>query len=137
MAKVEVLRAKVEASKAANELRKANNEVRLAKARLNFLLARKKYAPLTIKGQLKKAALQLNLENLRQQAFKFRPEIKIIRFSLKKESFKKKQGYLGYFPDFELGVSKHRVSGETTTWDVTLSFPIPLFFWQPQKRRNC
>lgn len=133
VAKVEVLRAKVETAKAANQLRKANNEVRLAKAKLNFLLARKKYAPLAIKGQLKKTPLQLNLEQLREQAFQFRPELKRIKFSLKKESFKKKQGYLGYFPDFELGVSKHKVLGETTTWDVTLSFPIPLFFWQPKK----
>jgi outer membrane protein TolC len=31
-----------------------------------------------------------------------------------------------------LGVSRHRIEGEETTWDVTLSFPIPLFFWQPK-----
>lgn len=54
VAKVEVLRAHVEAAKAANEVRTASNEVRLATAYLNFLLAQKKYAPLEIKGELKK-----------------------------------------------------------------------------------
>lgn len=54
VAKVEVLRAQVEAAKAANEVRTAKNGVRLNKAMLNFLLARKKYAPLEITGELKK-----------------------------------------------------------------------------------
>ena len=40
---------------------------------------------------------------------------------------------MGYLPDFDLGVSRHRIEGESTTWDVTISFPIPLFFWQPMK----
>jgi cobalt-zinc-cadmium efflux system outer membrane protein len=52
---------------------------------------------------------------------------------LEKENLKKKQGYLSYLPDFDLGVSRHRLEGEGTYWDVTLSFPIPLFFWQPKK----
>ena len=52
---------------------------------------------------------------------------------MERESLAKKQAYLSYLPDFELGVSRHRIEGEETTWDVTLSFPIPLFFWQPKK----
>ncbi len=133
VAKVEVLRARVEAAKAANEVRVAGNEVRLVKAVLNFLLARKKYAPLEIKGELKKAPIGLELENLIQRALAFRPEIKRINLSLQKESFQKKQGYLSYLPDFDIGVAQHWIEGEGKTWDVTLSFPIPLFFWQPKK----
>lgn len=133
VAKVEVLRARVEAAKAANEVRVAGNEVRLIKAMLNFLLARKKYAPLEIKGELKKAPISLELENLIQRALAFRPEIKRINLSLQKESFQKKQGYLSYLPDFDIGVAQHWIEGEGKTWDVTLSFPIPLFFWQPKK----
>ena len=133
VAKVEVLRAQVEAAKAANEARQASNEVRLAKAYLNFLLARKKYTPLEIKGELKKPTISLNIEELKKRALSFRPEMKRINFSLEKENLKKKQAYLIYMPDFELGVSRHRLEGEPTTWDVTLSFPIPLFFWQPKK----
>jgi outer membrane protein TolC len=133
VAKVEVLRARVEAAKAANEVRSATNEVRLAKAMLNFLLARKKYAPLEIKGKLKRPSIRLNVEELIQRAYAFRPEIKRINYSLEKENLIKKQGYLSYLPDFDLGVSRHRLEGEGTYWDVTLSFPIPLFFWQPQK----
>jgi len=64
VAKVEALRARVESSKAANEVRSASNDVRLAKAMLNFLLARKKYAPLEIQGDLKKASISLNEDEL-------------------------------------------------------------------------
>ncbi len=133
VAKVEALRARVESAKAANEVRSSTNEVRLAKAMLNFLLARKKYAPLEIKGELKRASISLNFEELIKRALSFRPEIKRMGYSLEKENLKKKQGYLSYLPDFDLGVSRHRIEGERTYWDVTLSFPIPLFFWQPKK----
>ncbi len=133
VAKVEALRARVESAKAANEVRSSTNEVRLAKAMLNFLLARKKYAPLEIKGELKRPSISLNFEELIKRALSFRPEIKRMGYSLEKENLKKKQGYLSYLPDFDLGVSRHRIEGEGTYWDVTLSFPIPLFFWQPKK----
>ncbi len=133
VAKVEVLRASVEASKAANEVKSAENVVRLEKAMLNFLLARKKYTPLEIKGELKRPSTNLNVDGLIKRALSFRPEIKGISFSLEREDLVKKQAYLSYLPDFDLGVSKHRLVGEGTYWDVTLSFPIPLFFWQPKK----
>jgi outer membrane protein TolC len=133
VARVEVLRARVEAAKAANALRQASNEVKLSKAYLNFLLARKKYAPLEIKGKLKHPPITLILEELKERALDIRPEIKRVNYSLEKESLRKKQAYLSYLPDFDLGVSRHRIEGEPTTWDVTLSFPIPLFFWQPKK----
>jgi len=133
VAKVEVLRARVEASKAANEVKTAENEVKLAKAMLNFLLARKKYDPLKIKGELKRRFISLKIDELKQKSLIFRPEIKRINLSLKKENLVKKQGYLSYLPDFDIGISKHRLEGEGSYWDVTLSFPIPLFFWQPKK----
>ena len=40
---------------------------------------------------------------------------------------------MSYLPDFDLGVSKHKIEGEGTFWDVTVSLPIPLFFWQTKK----
>jgi len=133
VAKVEVLRARVEASKAANDVRAANNGVRLAKAMLNFLLARKKYAPLEIKGDLKRAPISLDMDTLVERALSFRPEMKGITIAIEREKLSKKQAYMSYLPDFELGVNKHRVLGEGEWWDFTLSFPIPLFFWQPKK----
>jgi outer membrane protein TolC len=133
VARVEVLRAKVEVSKAANELRKATNEVRLAKAYLNFLMARKKYTPLEISGKLRKMPISLDLEALKERALSFRPEMKRINLSIERERLQKKQAYMSYLPDFELGVNRHHVEGEGSWWDVTLSFPLPLFFWQPAK----
>lgn len=133
VAKVEVLRARVEASKAANDVRAANTDVTLAKAMLNFLLARKKYAPLEIKGDLKRAFISLDVDSLVERALSFRPEMKGINIAIEREKLSKKQAYMSYLPDFELGVNKHRVLGEGEWWDFTLSFPIPLFFWQPKK----
>jgi outer membrane protein TolC len=133
VAKVEVLRASVEASKAANEVKSAENVVRLEKAMLNFLLARKKYTPLEIKGKLKRPPTNLNVDGLIERALSFRPEIKGIGFSLERENLVKKKASLSYLPDFDVGVSRHRFVGEGTYWDVTVSFPIPLFFWQPAK----
>jgi outer membrane protein TolC len=68
-----------------------------------------------------------------ERALSFRPEVKKINLGLERENLTKKQGYMSYLPDFELGVNKHRIIGEGDFWDFTLSFPIPLFFWQPIK----
>jgi outer membrane protein TolC len=133
VAKVEALRARVETSKAANEVRIASNEVRIAKAMLNFLLARRKYSPLEIAGNLKRSLINLNTDVLVEKALSFRPEVKRINLGLERERLTKKQGYMSYLPDFELGVNKHRILGEGDFWDFTLSFPVPLFFWQPKK----
>jgi len=133
VAKVEALRARVETSKAANEVRSAANDVRLAKALLNFLLARKKYDPLEIQGNLKRSPISLNEDELIARALAFRPEIKRIDLGLERERLTKKQGYMSYLPDLELGLNKHRIIGEGDFWDFTLSFPIPIFFWQPKK----
>jgi len=133
VAKVEVLRASVEASKAANALRRAYNEVRLAKARLNYLMARKKYAPLEIRGKFTKEPIPFDLETLKKRAMSFRPELKSIKHAMDGQNLQKKQAFMSYLPDFDLGVNKHKIEGEGQWWDVTLSFPIPLFFWQPAK----
>ena len=133
VARAEVLRARVEVAKAENSVRAAANDVRLAKARLNFLLARKKYQPLEIVGEFKKRSPEFTLDELKEKALAMRPEIKRVGFSLDKENLRKTLGYLGYFPDFSLGVSRHRLSGAPTTWDFTLSLRLPVFFWQPLK----
>jgi cobalt-zinc-cadmium efflux system outer membrane protein len=133
IARVEILRARVEAAKAENSVKAAANNVRLARVRLNFLLARKKYEPLEIQGEFKKKIPALTLDDLKQRAFVLRPEIKKISLALDRENFRKTLGYLSYLPDFNVGLSRHKLTGMVTTWDVTLSFPIPLFFWQPQK----
>jgi outer membrane protein TolC len=133
VALVEVLRARVEAATAANEVRAATNDVRLAKATLNYLLSRKKYSPIEIVGELKRDPIKLDFDLLLQRALITRPEMKKIGLSLEREHLQKKSATLNYLPDLELGINRHRVEGEGAWWDVTLSVPIPLFFWQPKK----
>ncbi len=132
-AQVESLRAHVEASKAANVVRIAENEVRLSAAFLNYLMGKRKTIPLFAEGDLKSSYPSLDLERLKEKAWLRRPELIKLKSSLKKEDFKKKQAYLDYLPDFDLGLFRHRVEGEGSFWDFTLSFPIPLFFWQPKQ----
>jgi len=133
VAQVEVLRAKVEAATAANEVRAAANDVRLARATLNYLLSRKKYTPIEIAGNLKRDPIKLEFDSLLDRALITRPEMKRIGLSLEREHLQKKSATMSYLPDLELGVNRHRVEGEGSWWDVTLSMPIPLFFWQPKK----
>ncbi len=131
--KVEILRANVELAKVSNTLKKTQNEIRLAKAHLNFLMSRRKYAPLSVTGELKTKPMTLTLDTLKEQALSSRPEMKKINYSLEKEALQKKQAYWDYFPDLELGLNRHHIQGQGSWWDVTLSFPVPLFFWQPIK----
>ena len=131
VAQVEVLRARVEAATAANEVRAATTDVRLAKATLNYFLSRKKYEPIEIVGELKRDPIKLEFEPLLDRALLRRPEMRKIGLSLERENLQKKSANMSYLPDLELGVNRHRVEGEGSWWDVTLSVPIPLFFWQP------
>lgn len=133
VAKVEVLRAQVEVAKAQNALRRVQNEVLLAKANLNYLMARRKYEPLEIAGELKAKTVDLDYETLKQRALAFRPEMKKIRFSLERQNLQKNFANQTYLPDFEIGVNRHKLVGAGKWWDFTLSFTIPLFFWQPAK----
>lgn len=130
ISKLEVLRARVEVDRAKNQLEVSQNQVKLASAQLNFLLARDPSLPLHIQGQLRGPLLELSLPLLLCQAQNFRPELKKEQLSIKKESLAKKQGYLSFLPDFYLGLSRHRILREPTTWDVSLSLQVPLFFWQ-------
>jgi cobalt-zinc-cadmium efflux system outer membrane protein len=135
VAKLEVVRAGVEASKAATALKLAENDVLLAKARMNYLLGRAKFDPLEVQGDLVRAPLPIDREALVERALRSRPEVARVQASLQKESRRKSEATLSYLPDFDLGLSRHRLAGEATTWDFTLSFPIPLFFWQPARGR--
>jgi cobalt-zinc-cadmium efflux system outer membrane protein len=133
--RVEVVRAGVEASKAATAVRLAENDVLLAKAKLNYLLGRGKFEPLEADGDLVRAPLPIDKEALIEQAVLSRPETAKAAAQLAGESGRRKEAVLSYLPDFDLGVSRHRIAGELTTWDLTLSVPIPLFFWQPARGR--
>lgn len=133
VAKLEVVRAGVEASKAATAVKLAENDVLLAKARLNYLLGRAKLDPLEVRGELVRASAPIDREALVERAVRLRPEMARVRAGLEKEERRKSEATLSYLPDFDLSFSRHRIAGEASTWDFTLSFPVPLFFWQPSR----
>jgi outer membrane protein TolC len=129
-AQVDVIRAKVEVAKATSEIRMASNEVVQTKADLNFLLGRDKNNPFEIEKETRYPVLLPDLEELIHQALLNRPEIKRINYALEKELLIKKQAGLSYLPDFDLGFSRHTIVGESKSWDLTVAFPVPLFFRQ-------
>jgi outer membrane protein TolC len=133
VSRLEVLRARVEAAGAENLKKVAMNRIKLAKSRLNFVLARDKYRPVEIAGSLKGPFPALDLDRLAAGAKQLRPEIKKVRFALEREKLNRAQAYLNYLPDFSLGVSRHRITNEPATWDASLSFQVPLFFWQNKR----
>ena len=133
VSKLEVLKARVEAARAVNNRKVALNKIKLAKSKLNFVLAREEYQPIEIKGSLKKTFPALDLKQLVTQALLLRPEIKKTNLALEREKLNRTKAYMNYLPDFSLGAAKHRVTGEPSTWDVTLEFQVPLFFWQTHK----
>lgn len=135
VAKLEAVRAGVEASKAATAEKLAGNDILLAKARLNYLLGRSKLDPLEVRGDLIRTPVPIDRDILVARAVQVRPEIVRARAGLAKEEKRKTEATLSYLPDFDLSFSRHRITGEASTWDFTLSFPIPLFFWQPAKGR--
>jgi cobalt-zinc-cadmium efflux system outer membrane protein len=102
---------------------------------LNYLLGRAKLEPLEIRGDLVRASVPIDREALVQKAVRARPEIARAQAGMDKEERRRTEAVMSYLPDFDLSLSRHRLVGEATTWDLTLSFPIPLFFWQPARGR--
>jgi len=123
------LRGKI-ASKESNQFLQ---EIELLKLDITFQVKQGFYGLLLSQEKLSYAQQNLELATLVERALSFRPEMKGITIAIEREKLSKKQAYMSYLPDFELGVNKHRVLGEGEWWDFTLSFPIPLFFWQPKK----
>jgi outer membrane protein TolC len=133
VARVEVLRAQVEALRTANAAKVAANDVNLAKARLNYVLARGKYAPLQIAGDLQAPFVELDLEQLKEDALSLRPEIKQISISMEREEYVKDQARLSNYPDFDVGVSYHYMKDLPTSWAFSISVPLPFLFKKQQK----
>ncbi len=133
VARVDVIRARVEMATATNAVRTAENEVRLARGALNFLMGRRASAPLEVEGKLRMPLGSPELEEMTEYALTSRPEVRQVNFAIEQETLTKRQGYLGYLPDFDVGASRHQIPGETNTWDVTLSVALPLYFWQPAR----
>ncbi|MDI6699578.1 MAG: TolC family protein [Candidatus Saccharicenans sp.] len=132
VSRAEVLRAQVELSRAESLVKRYELERDILAARLNLLLGRDKNEPIAVTGNLRQPLLEMSLEQVREEALKSRPEIKKAEYSLAKMMNLKRQSYLGYLPDFNLGLARHQVEG-IRYWDFSLSFSLPLFFWQKKR----
>lgn len=131
--RLEVLRSEVEAARAAAAVETARNDVVLGKARLNRLLARPEGSAIAVRGKLAPAPVPADIDLLKAKAEEERPELRRLLFTVNRERLRREQANIAALPDIELGVARHRIVGEVTSWDVTLSVPVPLYFWQPRK----
>lgn len=132
VSKAEVLRARVELAKAEALVKRYETEREIMAARLAVLMGRDKNAGLKIKGELRQPLLEITFEEAREAALSSRPEIKKVDYALQKTVMQKRQAYLGYLPDFNLGYARHQIEG-IKYWDFSLSFSVPLFFWQTRR----
>jgi cobalt-zinc-cadmium efflux system outer membrane protein len=132
---VEVLRAEVEAARAEGVARRAASDVELARARLGPLLGRPPGQPLSIEGALESAPVPPgdDLGALQERALSKRPELARLSLAVARAQLLQSQAKKSYLPDVEVGVARHRISGEPTTWDVTFAAAVPVFFWQPKR----
>jgi outer membrane protein, heavy metal efflux system len=133
LAQVEVLRARLEVTKGEAALRAGSNEVAVARAQLNFHLGRPASAPVQITGELKRPPVTANVDTLKRDALSSRPELKRLQLALSEEGLRERHASLANLPDLDVGVARHRIRGEMTSWDLTFSVPVPLFFWQARK----
>jgi len=127
VARVETMRAEVELARARSELRQALNEAALAAARLGFLLGGGVAEPLTVDGDLRRPPLEADEDELVAKALAARPEVRALRHALAREELAEKQARRSVLPDVDLGVAEHRIDGEGSFWDVTVSVPVPIF----------
>ncbi len=133
IARVDVLRAQVEVSKAANALKSAEAEVRVAKARLNFLLGHGSAESLVLRIDPRTPFSAFDLPALQSEALQSRPEMHRLEVLLDKELLKEKRAKLSKWPDVDLGFARHRIAGEESSWDFTISVPLPFLLGQPRK----
>ncbi len=132
VSRAEVLRARVELARAETMVKQYETEREIMAARLAVLMGRDKKAGLKITGELRQPLLALSLEEATEAALSARPEIKKVGYSLNRMVIQKRQAYLSYLPDFNLGLARHQVEG-IKYWDFSLSFSVPLFFWQTRR----
>lgn len=132
VSQAEVLRARVELAKAEAMVKQLETERKITAARLNVLMGRDRDGEIQITGELKQPLLSLSFEEARKMAIANRPEIKKVEYSVNKTIVQKKQAYLSYLPDFNLGLARHQLEN-VKYWDFSLSLSVPLFFWQPRR----
>ena len=53
--------------------------------------------------------------------------MRALRHALAREELAEKQARRSVLPDVDLGVAEHRIDGEGSFWDVTVSVPLPIF----------
>lgn len=125
--RVEVLRAQVELAGVANVLYSAETSERIAASRLALLIGRDPSESVSIAGEFPRPEQLGELETMLATAAASRPELFGFQAALNREALTEKQAKKGRLPDLDIGVANHRIDGEGSFWDVTVSVPIPLF----------
>lgn len=122
----DVLRAKIEVSKAESEFLIAEKNLRVAVGNLNIALGREVTAPLELGGAMSYETLHYTYEQIKEQAFEKRADLKAetIRLKQKKKGFW--QSLLKtFFPQMAIGIERTTEDYENdTAFIVEASYPL-------------
>jgi outer membrane protein TolC len=124
----DILKAQVELLKLHNSLLVVEQEKASTQAEMNTLLNRPPQTPLGRPEELSYQSFALSLEDLRQQAFQVRPELKAAAFMIEKSQMAKKLAKKNYLPDFMVEVMYWDVHDGPNKWQTIGKINLPWVF---------
>lgn len=131
VAKLDVIKAKVDLAQADNALIANERAIATARAMLNRLLGRKPGAPIEAADDLSDVPPPLpGLEALAALAASSRPEIGSVRAQREGAHDATRLARQFWLPDLNLTLSRNFTTGDPPAYSTSLSFGLPLFFWQ-------
>jgi outer membrane protein, heavy metal efflux system len=131
VAKLDVVKARVDLAQSENALIANERDIATARATLDQVMGRLPAAPIEATDDLTDVPPPLqDLETLASVAAASRPEMRssaVQREGAREATQLAKQGWL---PDVSFTLSRNLTAGDPSSYSSTLSFNLPLFFWQ-------
>ncbi|MBI2505697.1 MAG: TolC family protein [Candidatus Latescibacteria bacterium] len=131
--RAEALRAEVEAGRAEVEKAAAQQQLGQARAGLNTLLNQDLSTPMELSDDLHYTPMDLDLQDLQQQALAHRPDLQGFRARLEGAQVAQRLAAYALLPDLNLGVASQKIRGEGDFWKAGLSLSVPLWAWGRQR----
>jgi len=134
---LEVMRAEVEVGRAENQVTAANANLLVTRAELNTLLARDGQDQVEAFGDLAYRPLGVGLRELKEQAFRDRPEPAGAALTLSSARSSRSAAVASILPDITLGIHRHTRSGPAgmeSTWRTVIGLELPV--WAAFRKRG-
>lgn len=133
VAKVDIVKAEVDVAQAENELIANERATLTARASVNRLLGRLGGAPLEPASGLEVPEPLAPVEALESLAEASRPELQGLAAQLEGARVATRLARAFWAPDVSLTLEHNYLDGAPSSYTSTVSFSVPLLFWQHQK----